>query len=114
MSHYIPNPEAFKHYTYGKYKVDFYKQTAIVKYTHEVDDDFDEKLSYIAHKRAISDRLKHQMMFDTKFILLTEISPKPYTQLPPEKEDVEVYLQFKQNIPAKDKKAEIRRFLENM
>lgn len=109
---YIPNPYAFKHYTYGKYKVDFYKQTAIIKWSTNVGDDYDEKTSYIAHKKAISDRLKHQMMFDTKFILLQDISPAAYTQLPPEKETMELYIHFKQNIPAKDKKAEIRRFLE--
>ena len=109
---YISNPYAFKHYTYGKYKVDFYKQTAIIKWSTDVGDDYDEKNSYKAHKRAISDRLKHQIMFDAKFILLQDISPAAYTQLPPEKETMELYIHFKQNIPAKDKKAEIRRFLE--
>ena len=40
---YIPRPDAFKHYTYGKYKVDFYKSTAIIKWTDKVGDDYDEK-----------------------------------------------------------------------
>ena len=109
---YIPKPDAFKHYTYGKYKVDFYKSTAIIKWTDKVGDDYDEKTSYITHKRAISDTLIDNVMFDSKFILLLDISPAAYTQLPPEKETMELYIHFKQNIPAKDKKAEIRRFLE--
>lgn len=112
MTQYIPNPYAFKHYTYGKYKVDFYKQTAIIKWTDKVGDNYDEKTSYKTHKQAISDTLRNNMMFDAKFILLQEISPAAYTKLPPEKETMELYIHFKQNIPAKEKKAEIRRFLE--
>ena len=111
---YIPRPDAFKHYIYGKYKVDFYKSTAIIRWTDKVGDDYDEKTSYITHKRAISDTLRNNMILDTKFILLQETSPAAYTQLPPEKEIMELYIHFKQNIPAKDKKAEIRRFLANM
>lgn len=115
MSYYIPNPEAFKHYTYGKYKVDFYKSTAIIKWTDKVGDDYDEKTSYIAQKTAISDTLRNNMILDTKFILLQEISPAAYTQLPPEKEIMELYVNFKRkDLKAKDKKAEIRRFLDNM
>lgn len=110
---YIPNPEAFKHYTYGKYKVDFYKQTAIIKWSTNVGDDYDEKKSYKAQKQAISDRLRNNMMFDSKFILLQEISPAAYTQLPPEKEIMELYVNFKRkDLKAKDKKDEIRRFLD--
>jgi hypothetical protein len=112
---YIPNPEAFKHYAYGKYKVDFYKQTAIIKWTDKVGDNYDEKTSYKAQKQAISDTLRNNMMFDTEFILLQEISPAAYTQLPPEKEVLELYVNFKiKDLKAKDKKDEIRRFLDNM
>lgn len=103
----------FKHYTYGRYKIDFYSQTAIIKWTRYVDDDFDELSSCKRHKKAISDTLRGNMMFDMNFILLTDIWPHSYTNLPVEKEDVEIYLQFKRDIPAKDKKAEIRKFLDS-
>lgn len=113
MSYYIPKPDAFKHCTYGKYKIDFYKSTAIIKWTDIVGDDYDEKTSYKAHKRAISDRLRNNVVLDTKFILLQDISPAAYTQLPPEKEIMELYVNFKRkDLKAKDKKDEIRRFLE--
>lgn len=111
---YIPRPDAFKHYTYGKYKVDFYKSTAIISWSNTVDKDYDENTSYKATKAAILGALRYNSILSTKFILLQEISPAEYTKLPPEKEDVEVYLQFKQNISAKNKKAEIRRFLDNL
>lgn len=115
MSYYIPKPDAFKHYTYGKFKVDFYKSTAIIKWTDKVGDDYDEKTSYKDHKRAISDRLRDNVALDTKFILLQEISPAEYAHLPVEKEIMELYVNFKRkDIKAKDKKDEIRRFLDNM
>lgn len=115
MYHYTPNPEAFKHFKYGKYKIDFFKQTAIISWSNTVDDDYDEKTSYKAQKQAISDRLRNNMMFDTKFILLQDISPASYTQLPPEKEIMELYVNFKRdNLTTKDKKAEIKRFIDNL
>lgn len=115
MYHYTPNPEAFKHFKYGKYKIDFYKNTAIIKWTNTVDDEYDENTSYKATKAAILDRLKENEAFDTKFILLQEISPAEYTQLPPEKEVLELYINFKRNdLATKEKKAEIRIFLDNM
>lgn len=114
MSYYIPKPDAFKHCTYGKYKIDFYKSTAIIKWSTDVDDDYDEKKSYKAQKQAISDTLRDNVIFDTEFILLQEISPAAYTQLPPEKEVLELYVNFKRkDLKAKDKKEEIRRFLDN-
>lgn len=114
MSYYTPNPEAFKHYKYKKYKIDFFKQTAIIMWKHKVGEDFDKDYSYKSQKRAILDRLKENEAFDTKFILLQEIFPAEYTKLPPEKELFELYIQFKENLTTKDKKAEIRRFLDNM
>ena len=112
MYHYTPNPESFKHYTYGKYKIDFYKNTAILMWSNTVDEDYDKDYSYKSQKRAILDRLNNSEVFDTKFILLQDIFPASYTKLPPEKETMELYIQFKENLTAKDKKVEIRRFLE--
>lgn len=114
MYHYTPNPEAFKHYTYGKYKIDFFKQTAIIMWKRKVDKDYDEKNSYKSQKRAILDRLKENEAFDTKFILLQEISPAAYTQLPPEKEVLELYIRFKDDLTAKEKKEKIRQFIDKM
>ena len=115
MSYYIPNPEGFKHYTYGKYKIDFYKNTAIIKWINTVDGDYDEKTSFKATKAAILDALRDNSILSTKFILLQEISPAAYTQLPPEKELLELYVNFKRDdLTTKDKKAEIRRFIDNM
>ena len=115
MNHYTPNPEAFKHYTYGKYKIDFYKNTAIISWTNTVDGEYDEKTSLKATKAAILGRLNNSEVFDTKFILLQEISPAEYTQLPPEKEVLELYVNFKRNnLANKEKKAEIRRFIDKM
>ena len=112
---YIPNPEAFKHYTYGKYKIDFYKQTAIISWTNTVDEDYDAKTSYKATKAAILGALRDNSILYTKFILLQEISPAEYTQLPPEKEHLELYINFKRNdLTTKDKKEEIRRFIDKM
>ena len=112
---YIPRPYAFKHYTYEKYKIDFFKQTAIISWPNTVDKNYDKDYSYKSQKTAILDRLKGNEAFDTKFILLQEISPAEYTQLPPEKETMELYINFKRNyLTTKEKKAEIRRFLDNM
>lgn len=113
MSYYIPNPEGFKHYTYGKYKIDFYKNTAIIKWTNIVDDEYDENTSYKATKTAILDALRDNSILYTKFFLLQEISPAAYTKLPPEKEVLELYVNFKRyDLKTKDKKAEIRRFID--
>ena len=101
---YTPNPEALKHYTYGKYKIDFYKNTAIINWTNTVDKDYDEKTSYKATKAAILDRLNNNEVFDTNFILINEEYDK--------KEFLELYIKFKENLTTKDRKAEIRRFLE--
>lgn len=114
MSYYISNPEAFKHYKYKKYKIDFYKNTVIINWTNTVDDEYDEITSFKATKAAILDRLKNNEVFDTKFILLQEISPAAYTQLPPEKEVLELYIRFKDDLTAREKKAEVRRFIDNM
>ena len=104
---YIPNPESFKHYTYGKYKIDFFKQTAIIMWKREVDEDYDEKTSFKATKTAILDRLKENEAFDTKFILINEKYDK--------KDFLELYVNFKRNdMKTRDRKAEIRRFLDKI
>ena len=106
---------SFKHYAYGKYKIDFYKQTAIIMWSNKVNDEYDEKTSYKATKTAILGRLNNSEVFDTKFILLQDIFPAEYTQLPPEKEVMELYVNFKRNnLATRDKKAEIRRFIDNI
>lgn len=112
---YIPNPESFKHYKYKKYKIDFYKNTAIINWTNKVDEDYDEKTSFKATKAAILGALRDNSILSTKFILLQEISPAEYSQLPPEKEVLELYVNFKRDdLTAKEKKEKIRRFLDNM
>ena len=111
---YIPNPESFKHYKYGKYKIDFYKQTAIISWSNTVDDEYDEKTSFKATKTAILGALRDNSILCTKFFLLQEISPAAYTQLPPEKELLELYVQFKENLTTKDKKEKIKQFIDNM
>ena len=114
MYHYTPNPESFKHFKYGKYKIDFFKNTAIISWTNTVDEDYDEKTSYKATKAVILGALRDNSILSTKFILLQEISPAEYTNLPPEKEVLELYIQFKDDLTSKEKKAEIRQFLDNM
>ena len=115
MYHYTPNPESFKHFKYGKYKIDFFKNTAIISWTNTVDEDYDKDYSYKATKAAILDRLRDNSILSSKFILLQEISPAAYTQLPPEKEVLELYVNFKRNdLTTKDKKAEIRKFIDNI
>ena len=104
---YISNPEAFKHYTYGKYHIDFFKQTAIINWKHKVEEDYDEKTSFKATKAAILDALRDNPTLSTKFILINEKYDK--------KDFLELYVNFKRNdLRAKEKKAEIRRFLDNM
>lgn len=104
---YTPNPEAFKHYKYKKYKIDFYKNTAIINWTNKVDEDYDEKTSFKATKAAILDRLRDNPILSTKFILINEKYDK--------KDFLELYINFKRNdLTAKEKKSEIKRFLDNM
>ena len=114
MYHYTPNPEAFKHFKFKKYKIDFYKNTAIINWNNTVDEDYDKDYSYKSQKTAILGALRDNPILSTKFILLQEISPAAYTQLPPEKEVFELYIQFKDNLATKDKKEEIKRFIDNM
>lgn len=83
-------------------------------WSNTVDEDYDKDYSYKATKAAILDRLRDNPILSTKFILLQEISPAAYTQLPPEKEVLELYIQFKENLTTKDKKAEIRKFIDNI
>ena len=104
---YIPNPESFKHYKYKKYKIDFYKNTAIINWTNKVDEDYDEKTSFKATKAAILAALKDNSILSTKFILINEKYDK--------KDFLELYINFKRDdLTAKEKKAEIKRFLDNM
>ena len=112
---YIPNPESFKHYTYSKYKIDFFKQTAIISWTNTVDDEYDEKTSYKATKATILGALRDNPILSTKFILLQEISPAAYSKLPPEKETMELYVNFKRDdLTTREKKEKIRKFLERI
>ena len=111
---YISNPEAFKHYTYGKYKIDFYKNTAIISWSNKVNDEYDKDYSYKSQKRAILGALRDNPILSSKFILLQEISPAAYSQLPPEKEHLELYRNFMKDFTTKDKQAEIRRFIDKM
>ena len=112
MYHYKPNPEGFKHFKYGKYKIDFYKNTAIINWKHKVDEDYDKDYSYKATKAAILDALRDNPILSTKFILLQEISPAEYTNLPVEKETMELYIRFKYDLTAREKKEKIKQFLE--
>lgn len=112
---YIPNPESFKHYKYKKYKIDFYKNTAIINWSNTVDDEYDKDYSYKATKAAILGALRDNSILCTKFFLLQEISPAAYTQLPPEKETMELYVNFKRgDLTTKEKKEKIKAFLDNM
>ena len=106
MYQYIPNPESFKHYTYSKYKIDFYKQTAIINWANTVDEDCDEKTSYKTTKAAILCALRDNEAFDTNFILINEEYDK--------KEFLELYVQFKENLTTKAKKEKIKQFIDNM
>ena len=106
MYHYTPNPENFKHYTYSKYKIDFYKQTAIIMWPNTVDEDYDEKTSYKTTKAVILGALRENEAFDTNFILINEEYDK--------KEFLELYVQFKDDLTVREKKEKIRKFLERI
>lgn len=102
---YIPNPDSFKHYKYKKYKIDFYKNTAIIMWKRKVDDEYDEKTSFKATKAAILDTLRDNSILSSKFILINEKYDK--------KDFLELYVNFKRNdLATKEKKAEIKQFLE--
>lgn len=104
---YIPNPEAFKHFKYKKYKIDFYKQTAIIMWPNTVNEDYDEKTSYKATKTAILDRLRDNPILSTKFILINEKYDK--------KDFLELYVNFKRDdLATREKKEKIKQFLDNM
>lgn len=112
---YIPNPENFKHYKYKKYKIDFYKNTAIINWSNTVDEDYDKSCSYKHLHKVIVDKLREQDIFNKNFILLQETSPAAYKQLPPEKELLELYLNFKRNdLTTREKKEKIKQFIDNM
>ena len=112
---YIPNPESFKHFKFKKYKIDFFKQTAIIMWKNKVGEDFDESYSYKHLHKVVVDKLREQDIFNKNFILLQETSPAEYKQLPPEKEVLELYVNFKRNdLTTKEKKEKIKAFLDNM
>ena len=111
---YIPNTESFKHYKYGKYKIDFYKNTAIINWANTVDDEYDKDYSYKTTKIAILGALRDNPILHTKFFLLQEIFPAAYSHLPVEKELLELYIQFKENLTTKAKKEKIKQFIDNM
>lgn len=111
----ISKIHSFKHYTYGKYKIDFFKQTAIISWKRKVDEDYDESYSYKHLHKVVADKLREQDIFDKKFILLQETWPAAYTQLPIDTELLELYVNFKRDdLTTKDRKAEIKRFIDNM
>ena len=115
MYQYIPNTEGFKHFKYGKYKIDFFKQTAIIMWKNRVREDFDKSYSYKHLHKVVADKLREQDIFNKNFILLQETSPAAYTQLPPEKEILELYVNFKRNdLTAREKKEKIKQFIDNM
>ena len=98
---------SFKHYTYGKYKIDFYKQTAIIMWSNTVDEDYDKDYSYKATKAAILGALRDNSILSSKFILINEKYDK--------KDFLELYVNFKRNdMKTRDRKAEIRRFLDKI
>lgn len=104
---YIPNPDSFKHYKYKKYKIDFYKNTAIISWTNKVDEDYDEKTSFKATKAAILDTLRDNSILSSKFILINEKYDK--------KDFLELYINFKRDdLTTREKKEKIKRFLDNM
>ena len=113
MYQYIPNPAGFKHFIYGKYKIDFYKNTAIISWSNKVGEDFDESYSYKHLHKVVVDKLREQDIFNKNFILLQETSPAEYTQLPVDTELLELYLNFKRDdLTTKEKKEKIKQFLE--
>ena len=115
MYHYTPNPESFKHYTYSKYKIDFFKQTAIIMWSNTVDEDYDKSYSYKHLHKVVVDKLREQDIFNKNFILLQETWPAAYKQLPVDTELLELYLNFKRNdLTTKDKKEKIKQFIDNL
>ena len=112
---YIPNPESFKHYKYKKYKIDFFKQTAIIMWKHKVGEDFDESYSYKHLHKVVADKLRDNSILSSKFILIQDIFPAAYSHLPVEKETMELYVNFKRDdLTAREKKEKIRQFLETL
>lgn len=111
---YTPNPSGFKHYKYKKYKIDFYKNTAIIKWKCKVDEDYDESYSYKHLHKVVADKLREQDIFNKNFILLQETSPAAYKQLPVDTELLELYIRFKDDLTAREKKEKIKAFLDNM
>lgn len=108
----MPRKKDFKRCKIGNFKVEFLNNTSIISWNRNVGEDFDEKSSYIATKKAISDTLRQNQIWDTNFILLSEKWPKDYTGLPAEREDLELYLQFKdKQLTTKEKKKAITDFL---
>ena len=103
---------SFKHFKYGKFEIHLYLKTAIISWKRKVDEDYDESYSYKHLHKVVADKLREQDIFNKNFILLQEIFPAEYTQLPPEKETMELYIQFKENLTTKEKKAEVKQFLE--
>ena len=83
-------------------------------WSNTVDEDYDKDYSYKSQKRAILGALRDNSILSTKFILLQEISPASYTQLPPEKEILELYVQFKEDLTTKAKKEKIKQFIDNI
>ena len=110
----ISKIHSFKHFNFEKYKIDFFKQTAIIMWSNTVDEDYDKDYSYKSQKRAILDKLNNSEVFDSKFILLQGIFPAEYTNLPVEKETMELYIQFKDNLTTREKKEKIRLFIDKM
>lgn len=102
----------FKHFKSDKFKVDFYGKTAIISWKHKVGEDFDESYSYKHLHKVVVDRLREQDIFNKNFILLQETSPAAYTQLPVDTELLELYLNFKTNLPSKEMKNHIQKFLQ--
>ena len=111
----MPKKKDFKRCRMGNFQLELLGNTSIIKWSVKVDSDFNEKQSYIAHKRAISDTLRQNTIWDTNFILLSEKWPKDYTGLPAEREDLELYLQFKdKQLTTKEKKKAITDFLPHL
>ena len=106
---------SFKHFKYEKFEIHLYLKTAIISWKRKVDEDYDESYSYKHLHKVVADKLREQDIFNKKFILLQETSPAAYTQLPVDTELLELYLNFKRDdMKTKEKKAEIRQFLDNM
>lgn len=110
----MPKKKDFKRCKIDNFKVEFLNNTSIISWNRNVGEDFDEKCSYIATKKAISDTLKTNPIWDTNFILLSEKWPKDYTGLPAEREDLELYLHFKEILTTKEKKKAIIDFLPHL